>query len=359
MKFSIVIPVRDGAQYLAEAIRSALAQVRPADEVLVLDDNSQDSSAAIAKSSEWGNRVKYFWNQTPTGFADAWNRAAKIATGEFVAILHQDDLLDPEYLLAMGGALERFPKVRHLYAACRYIDGCGNVLSAGPQPHSDEPVFYAGREYSRRYLFSVRQNKHIHRCPGVVTERALLLERCSYRNEAGHIADDDFFYRVGAFTDVVGVPRPLASYREHATSVTGRARLLSITLARDYLFQLKCRAERAGYFEATDEEVFETLAAGRLNESLYYTLRDRCSEWREVLQLANELEKQAPGALARHLKFYERLVWRAARAGRADVGFLYVSILDSYRNLKGRAGRFLKRACKPKRINTAGAIDCR
>ena len=75
-QISIVIPVRNGAKYLADALRSALVQTRPAGEVLVLDDNSQDASAAIAKSSEWGGKVRYVLNENPTGFADAWNRAA-------------------------------------------------------------------------------------------------------------------------------------------------------------------------------------------------------------------------------------------------------------------------------------------
>src|ERR1035437_10269043 len=113
MTFTIAIPARNGSNYLADAIRSALGQTRPADEILVVDDNSDDETAAIAKSREGGNRVKYYFNQTPTGFADAWNRAVAKATCDFVSILHQDDLLDPDYLSAIESGLTRFPQSRH------------------------------------------------------------------------------------------------------------------------------------------------------------------------------------------------------------------------------------------------------
>lgn len=51
---------------------------------------------------------------------------------------------------------------------------------------------------------------------------------CQYREEAGHIADDDFFYRVGQYTDVVGILSPLASYRLHSKSETGHLKNMQL-----------------------------------------------------------------------------------------------------------------------------------
>ena len=83
-------------------------------------------------------------------------------------------------------------------------------------------------------------NPHIHRCPGVVTHKSIF-DVCKYRPEAGHIADDDFFYRVGQFTDIVGVLKPLASYRVHRFSETGHLddMMLDKRLLHDYCFQVK------------------------------------------------------------------------------------------------------------------------
>lgn len=85
----------------------------------------------------------------PTGLVDAWNRAVAAATGDFVIMLHQNDLLDPEYLAQVEQALTTLPCVRHVFAACRYIDAEGRVLGQPPEPHVFAPVLYSCQEYTR------------------------------------------------------------------------------------------------------------------------------------------------------------------------------------------------------------------
>jgi O-antigen biosynthesis protein len=47
MKVSVIIPVRDGASYIACAIESVLEQTKPPAELLVIDDGSRDETARI------------------------------------------------------------------------------------------------------------------------------------------------------------------------------------------------------------------------------------------------------------------------------------------------------------------------
>lgn len=338
MTFTIAIPVRNGTNYLAKALRSALNQTRPADEILVVDDNSDDETAAFAKSSEWGGRVKYYFNPKPTGFADAWNRAAIKATSDFVSILHHDDLLDPGYLQAIEAGLTRFPQARHAFTACRYINATGevDVNRIATVQNSPDPILLSGRDYARSYLRGVWNNRHIHRCPGVTTARALLMEQCAYRKVAGHIADDDFFYRVGAFTDVVGISKPMASYREHDTSATSSLKLTDLVLARDYLFQIRHRADRTGLLAPKDEALFEKLAVRFLNEALYHTLRAQRTEWRDVLKLADDLESISAGAMASHLPAWARPMWSAARNNHLGAASLFVTLLRYHRGVERR-----------------------
>src|ERR1700690_1028545 len=127
MTFSIVIPAHNGELFLQSAISSALSQSRKADEIIVVDDASKDGTAGIAHSSEFSGHIKYYFNKQSSGFVDAWNRAISKAWGDFVTILHQDDLLHPEYLEHMENAVRRYPQARHLYAACNYIDGNDHI----------------------------------------------------------------------------------------------------------------------------------------------------------------------------------------------------------------------------------------
>lgn len=307
IRFSCAIPVHNGGKFLAAAIRSALAQDRPFDEVIIVDDASTDNSKSIIQSAEFFGRVTYYYNPVATGFVDAWNRAAKFASGDFVTILHQDDLLHPSYLKVIEAALDRYPHVQHLYTSCFYIDADGVVVDRPPYPHNFEPQLYSGNEYAARYLQGVVANQHIYRCPGVTTSRRLMTEQCVYRKEAGHIADDDFFYRIGEYTDVVGISMPLASFREHSASETGKHQSLTLALARDYLFQMRAwRVERVAsvgdYILTIDQ-----MAARFIFELLLLSSYKKNNEWFETaLGYRREFEDIASRSMTEYLP-----IWRS------------------------------------------------
>ena len=328
--FSIVIPARNGEQFITAAMRSALDQKRSADEVIVLDDASADRTGNIIRSPEFRDRVICYYNKNSTGFADAWNRAAEKAQGDFVTILHQDDLLHPDYLDHMEKAVSRYPGVRHLYAACDYIDAGGNITGTPPGPHSPEPVLYSGREYAHNYLNGVVTNRHIHRCPGVTTSRELLLRDCSYRKEAGHIADDDFFLRVGAYTDVVGISRPLASYREHPGSATSKAGSLALQLARDYLFQVSHHKEHNTLLDDSDKTHVNRMAVKFINLLLFQSLlNDKRAGMDEALRLREELDSLLPLFMEKNLPLWAKILWDMTRHGKKNMkASLYAKILN-------------------------------
>lgn len=236
MTFSIVIPTYNGADFVEQALLSALAQTRSADEIIVSDDNSTDNTVAICQ--RYSNRIKVYQNpQGPSGFVNGWNHAIAKATGDYISILHQDDLLAPTFLEEIEKALIIYPNAKHLFAPCNYIDRNGKSLQE-PEYCTGEIKKYTGREYVR--VYQTVGHPHIHRCPGVVTHRDIF-KVCQYREEAGHIADDDFFYRVGMYTSVVGVLKPLASYRLHEKSETGHLDNTQLVrrLAHDYCYQVK------------------------------------------------------------------------------------------------------------------------
>jgi len=86
---SVVIPVFNGARYLAEAIRSVLGQTEPPGEILVVDDGSTDASAEVARS--FGLAVDCI-TQSHAGLSSALNRGIERARGSLLAFLDADDL---------------------------------------------------------------------------------------------------------------------------------------------------------------------------------------------------------------------------------------------------------------------------
>ena len=85
---SVVIPVFNGEKYLAEAIASVMEQSYRPLEVIIVDDGSTDSSAAIAKSFA---HVTYCFQEN-AGLSSALNHGIDLAQGDFLAFLDADDL---------------------------------------------------------------------------------------------------------------------------------------------------------------------------------------------------------------------------------------------------------------------------
>jgi len=215
----------------------------------------------------------------------------------------------------MADVHDHFPKARHLFCAADYIDEAGNTISSALGRLPEIPFRWPGREYASRYLQGVLANEHIHRVPGVLTERKLIVEECPYRKEAGLIADDDFFYRVSMFTDVAGTGRPLAKFRLHKRSFSARADLAP-ALARDYLFQVRCYAKEAGPFSEEDRQLLFGLAVRFINQAFYEALVKRdIGKAAEALDQRRELDRMLPGFMRRRVPLWARPLWALAGCG--------------------------------------------
>ena len=111
---SVLVPVRNGERYLAEAIRSVLDEAWAPIEILVVDDGSTDRSAEIAES--FGPPVRCI-RRPPLGQASACNTAAAAAAGEFHLHLDADDLVVPGSIATRVGCLDADPSL-HLVTGC-------------------------------------------------------------------------------------------------------------------------------------------------------------------------------------------------------------------------------------------------
>lgn len=337
MTFSIAIPVHNGEKYLKATLASALNQKRPADEIVAVDDASTDQSAQILRSPEWGGRIQYIFNEKSSGFVDAWNRVVNYSQSDYVTILHQDDLLDPDYLYHIEQALKSYPNCKHIYSGYYYIDELGNRIGESPKPHTLTPKVISGKEYAHRYLGGVVRNRHIHRCPGVTTERNLLLEKCKYRKEAGLIADDDFFIRVGHFTDIIEISQPLASFRNHDESATGRLESLSYRLAHDYIFSLHFHHQHREYLDDEGKAVIAQLASRFINQLLFDSVKSNNESWiNTALQLSEKVNTVVPKWKTAFLPPWSKILWFLIYRKKhfSRVAHYYCTIIGACINIK-------------------------
>lgn len=103
---STIIPAFNGEKHLEETLESALDQTWPAQEIILIDDGSTDSTARIA--DKFAGKLRYV-HQPNQGTASARNAGVAVAGGEYLAFLDQDDLWMPEKLSSQVSAFRENP----------------------------------------------------------------------------------------------------------------------------------------------------------------------------------------------------------------------------------------------------------
>lgn len=92
LRFSVIIPVYNGSNYLREAIDSVLSQNYPNIELIVVNDGSNDNGATEAIALSFGNKLRYIYKENG-GVSSALNVGIRSMTGDYFIWLSHDDKL--------------------------------------------------------------------------------------------------------------------------------------------------------------------------------------------------------------------------------------------------------------------------
>jgi glycosyltransferase involved in cell wall biosynthesis len=154
MKVSVIIPVRDGARYIASAIESVLGQTEPPAELLVVDDGSSDGTAGIV--SQFSERGAHLIQQPPEGAAAARNCGVKLARHDLLAFLDADDLWTPSKLAHQCAALQSDASVDMVFGYVRQFVSPDVETATRARlrcPNESVPGYVAGTMVIRRKSF--------------------------------------------------------------------------------------------------------------------------------------------------------------------------------------------------------------
>lgn len=257
-RVSIVIPVYNGANFLGEAVRSALAQTYRNFEVIVVNDGSQDAGETARVASAFGGGVRYF-EKPHGGIASALNFGIEKMEGELFSWLSHDDIYMPEKLVREVSALEAAGSGAIVYSDFFAIDNRGRLLRSYRLP--DVPA--AG---VRCFL---AESSALHGCTLLIPRTFLQENRF---NEALRITQDyDLWFRLASRYPFIHVAEQLVGVRFHAGQTTARSGAAMVA-ERDRLYvgfmnELK-DAEIAAYAGNDTAEYYLKLyrhfAAGKL-----------------------------------------------------------------------------------------------
>lgn len=121
-RVSIGIPVYNGENFLAEAIRSILAQTFEDLELVISDNASTDRTEAICREfAGTDRRIRYHRNEVNIGLGPNFNRVFELANGTYFKWACHDDLIEPTYLEKCIAVLDADPELVLCHAMTRVI----------------------------------------------------------------------------------------------------------------------------------------------------------------------------------------------------------------------------------------------
>lgn len=188
--FSIIVPVHNvEGRFLEACIESVQKQTYPFWELCLCNDASTnpDTVATLNRYRGVSPRIKICDLTANQGISGASNKAAELATGEYIVLLDNDDELDPAALLEAARAIDQDPAVDCLYTDELKIDLDGNLID-----HYFKP------DWSPEHLESVMYILHM-----IVMRKSLFFQIGQFRPEFDGAQDYDLMLRCSSATDKI------------------------------------------------------------------------------------------------------------------------------------------------------------
>lgn len=212
IKFSICIPAYK-SRYLHSCIESILKQTLPDFELIILNDCSPEPVDAIVQ--QFGDiRIKYFNNDQNVGAIDLvknWNKCLSLATGEYIMIMGDDDLLAADYLEEFSKLIDLYPTLHVFHCRTRIINDAGETIMLTPAHPSFEHVYdsiwHRLEQYRSNYIsdfvyhtISLRQQGGFFYLPLAWGSDDITAFLASHKKGIAHTNKPIFYYRSNALS---------------------------------------------------------------------------------------------------------------------------------------------------------------
>jgi len=245
LSFDVGIPTFNRPELLRGAISSVLSQSHHDLLVTVVDNGSAAETAAVLQQFD-DPRVRVRRNPHTIPRTENYNIALCAGTGDFVAILADDDEWMPNFLARTAQVLNDHPDVSMVHTGYEAIDVTGERLYVVEQPLPDAHLIVSGTDYIQRMLGGEHR----------IEFTATMLRRQSLP-PGGFLAEDDvgddigLLLRVAIQGDVAFVNEPLVRVRFHdnTISTTGGNRLVGDRYVRSVGYRIKCTETKVRFIE--------------------------------------------------------------------------------------------------------------
>jgi len=237
-RVSVVMPVFNSGEWLAEAIGSVRNQSLREFELIIVDDGSTDQTGLIIANAASGDDRIRTVRQDRLGVAAALNCGSAMARSPVIARMDGDDIADPDRLRRQLAFLEAHPGIAAVGSWAHVIDERGQLI--GELKPETEP--------SELQSLLRKTNPFVHSSMMLLAE--VVRGVGGYRAQLEGAEDYDLWLRISERAQLANLPEFLLSYRRHSASASATAtqrQLLSARLAR--LSAAERRASRPDFVD--------------------------------------------------------------------------------------------------------------
>lgn len=210
MKVSVVLTSYNQAKFLRESIDSVLKQTYSDFELIIVDDCSYDESWEIIQSYT-DERIVKIRNEKNLRTEGIYNAFVNIATGEYLAVHHSDDVWEPQKLEKQVAFLNSNKNIAAVFTYAKAIDENGDE-------YTDEKGFYHSifeqtnrTRYEWLNYFFYSGNCLCH--PSILMRRRLFLEDQLFDFGLAQIPDLSRWVRICLKNDIYIIPEKLVRFR--------------------------------------------------------------------------------------------------------------------------------------------------
>ena len=223
---SVAMCTHNGARFVAEQVRSILAQTVAVDELVVSDDDSSDDTIAVIEreiaAAATPPRLRVLRNNPALGVVKNFEQALTATSGELVALSDQDDVWHRDRIATALAVLKANPEVELVFGDARIVDGDGAPTGAtlfGTLGVTDDE---RGAVATGRALDALVRRSLV--TGATVLMRRELVERAvPFPDDWVH---DEWLAVVAALTSGIAIaPGELIDYRIHGGNQIGVSRL--------------------------------------------------------------------------------------------------------------------------------------
>ncbi|MDZ7336669.1 MAG: glycosyltransferase [candidate division KSB1 bacterium] len=229
LKIAVAIITHNQCKNLKAAIDSIFKQSRPPDQIIILDDGSEDNTTDFLKELKKSSHKFLCKFQPHAGIGAARRAATELADADIISVLDSDDILLPQALMHYEAFFQTYPELDLAYGNVAILNRLGNVVS-----QNNYGTFRTNEEMKKAIFLSPKVPfKH----SAIAFKKNSYLDVGGYDDNCKIKVDIDLMFRFIAHNKkIMHIDKVIAGHRIHENNVS-RKRLAGLMQWYRFIFK--------------------------------------------------------------------------------------------------------------------------